>query len=55
VRKERELLNPVREGHPELEEHMARLGIYGYAGQFQQKPLPAGGGIFNLNYFNLRP
>jgi hypothetical protein len=27
VRKEGELLNPVREGHPELEEHKARLGI----------------------------
>ncbi len=55
MRKESDLLNSLREGHPELEEHKARLGIYGYAGQFQQNPLPAGGGIFKLNYFNLWP
>jgi predicted phage terminase large subunit-like protein len=55
LRREGELLNPARESLSEIEEHKARLGTYGYAGQFQQNPLPAGGGIFKLNYFNLWP
>lgn len=55
IREEGELLNPAREGAAELEEHKARLGSYGYAGQFQQSPLPPGGGIFKESYFNLWP
>lgn len=55
VREEGELLNPAREGPAELEEHKARLGSYGYASQFQQTPLPAGGGVFKLQWFKLWP
>jgi predicted phage terminase large subunit-like protein len=55
ARAEGELLNPVREGPAELEEHKARLGSYGYASQFQQTPLPAGGGVFKLHWFKLWP
>jgi len=55
ARDEGELLNPAREGPAELEEHKARLGTYGYASQFQQMPLPAGGGVFKLHWFKLWP
>jgi|SRR5208282_4437768 len=54
-RAEGELLNPAREGPAELEEHKARLGSYGYASQFQQTPLPAGGGVFKQQWFKLWP
>ena len=55
TREEGALLNPMREGAAELEEHRARLGLYGYAAQFQQNPLPPGGGIFKTSYFRLWP
>jgi predicted phage terminase large subunit-like protein len=55
AREEGGLLNPVREGPAELGEHKARLGSYGYASQFQQTPLPAGGGVFKLQWFKLWP
>ena len=55
ARSEGQLLNPVREGPAELDEHKARLGSYGYASQFQQTPLPAGGGVFKLQWFKLWP
>jgi phage terminase large subunit-like protein len=36
------LSNPIypREGSAEIEEHKERLGTYGYAGQYQQRPVP---------------
>jgi predicted phage terminase large subunit-like protein len=55
VRAEGDLLNPAREDFAELEEHKARLGLYGYSAQFQQAPLPPGGGVFKTGYFNLWP
>jgi hypothetical protein len=55
AREEGELLSPAREGPAELEEHKARLGSYGYASQFQQTPLPPGGGVFKLQCFKLWP
>ncbi|MFL6725144.1 MAG: phage terminase large subunit [Sphingomicrobium sp.] len=55
VREAGALLNPAREGPAEIAEHEARLGIYGYASQFQQTPLPAGGGVFKLDWFRLWP
>lgn len=55
-RKERgELLWPDRVGEPELAALERSLGSYGTAGQLQQRPSPAGGGIFRTiwwRYFN---
>jgi predicted phage terminase large subunit-like protein len=55
VREEGELLNPVREGPAEIEEHKERLGSLGYAGQFQQRPVPEGGAIFKSSYLKFWP
>jgi predicted phage terminase large subunit-like protein len=55
VREEGDLLNPAREGPAEIEEHKERLGSLGYAGQFQQRPVPEGGAIFKSSYFKLWP
>jgi predicted phage terminase large subunit-like protein len=55
VRGEGELLNPAREGPAEIEEHKERLGSFGYAGQFDQRPVPEGGAIFKSSYFKLWP
>ena len=43
-----ELLSPERFPEPELERLEHRLGEYGAAGQLQQRPAPAGGGIFKV-------
>jgi len=45
-RKEGDLLWPDREGPQEIAQAKIRLGSYGYAGQYQQRPSPAEGGIF---------
>ena len=42
---EGDLLWPERFGEPEVEILEKTLGPYGYAGQLQQRPQPAGGGI----------
>jgi hypothetical protein len=55
VREEGELLSPAREGPAEIEEHKERLGSLGYAGQFDQRPVPEGGAIFKSSYFKLWP
>jgi predicted phage terminase large subunit-like protein len=44
--KEGELLDPERFPKNVLNEELARLGSSGYAGQLQQRPMPAGGGMF---------
>lgn len=41
-----ELLNPERFGVAEIEAARGTLGAYGYAAQHQQRPAPAGGGMF---------
>jgi len=46
VREDGELLWPEREGPAEIEQAKKDLGSYGYAGQYQQRPSPAEGGIF---------
>lgn len=46
VREKGDLLWPEREGRAELDAMHAALLDYGYAGQYQQRPAPAGGGIF---------
>jgi len=46
-----ELLWPQRVGRKEIAEYKVRLGPSGYAGQFQQRPSPAGGGRFRQKDF----
>jgi predicted phage terminase large subunit-like protein len=43
---EGELLEPVRLSEPVLTERRRAQGSYGYAGQYQQRPAPAEGGMF---------
>jgi hypothetical protein len=46
-----ELLWPERFGPKEIEALKISLGSYGAAGQLQQRPSPAGGGIFKRHWF----
>jgi predicted phage terminase large subunit-like protein len=46
-----ELLWPERFGPAEIEESKRSLGSYAAAGQLQQRPSPAGGGIFKRHWF----
>ena len=46
-----DLLWEEREGARELAGAKKRLGPYGYAGQYQQTPVPAGGGRFKREWF----
>ena len=49
--KEGELLWPQRIGNKEVAEAKNTLGSYGYAGQYQQRPSPAEGGIIKKAWF----
>jgi predicted phage terminase large subunit-like protein len=51
VRETGDLLWPAREGHPELKTAKQMLGSAAYAGQYQQRPAPAGGVIFQPEWF----
>jgi predicted phage terminase large subunit-like protein len=46
-----ELLNPERFGQPEIAELKLRLGSYAAAGQLQQRPAPAEGGLFKRQWW----
>lgn len=46
-----ELLFPKLFPHDMLDAEKVRLGSYGYAGQMQQNPTPAGGGVFKEKWF----
>jgi predicted phage terminase large subunit-like protein len=48
---EGELLWPQRIGAREVADFKVRLGPLGYAGQFQQRPAPAGGARFKREWF----
>ena len=50
-----ELLWPKRFGTEELVRLKAQLGVYGTAGQLQQRPAPEGGGILRTKHFQLWP
>jgi predicted phage terminase large subunit-like protein len=53
-----ELLWPEQFGPEQIKTSKAKLGSRGYAGQFQQNPLPADGGLFKRSwwkYFRERP
>ncbi len=47
-RYEHGLMDPVRLSREVLKEERARLGEYGYAGQYGQSPVPLGGGMFKV-------
>ena len=47
------LLDPVRMPLPVLEDMEINLGQYGYASQVGQNPVPAGGGMFQVDHFVL--
>jgi predicted phage terminase large subunit-like protein len=46
-----DLLWPEREGPPEIEVAKIDLGSYGYAGQYQQRPAPAEGGLIKRSWW----
>ena len=46
-----DLLWPQRIGAKEIADFKIRLGPEGYAGQFQQRPSPAGGAVFRKEWF----
>jgi len=48
--REGELLWPERVGPTEIEKAKRTLGPVGYAGQYQQRPVPAGGAIFKQEW-----
>ena len=52
---EGELICPERFGHAEIAKLKVLLGTYGTAGQLQQRPSPAGGGILKTEHFRLWP
>lgn len=43
------LLDPVRLPQHVLDEQNLELGKYGYAGQYEQSPIPSGGGMFEMD------
>src|SRR5438270_675709 len=49
--KEGDLLWPERIGQEVLADLKLRLGPSGYAGQYQQRPAPEGGAIFQAEWF----
>ena len=54
-RKVGELICPERFGEKEITELKQLLGVYGAAGQLQQDPQPAEGGILKTKHFRLWP
>lgn len=51
VREPGDLLWPAREARDELDTQKRMLGSVAYAGQYQQRPTPAGGAIFRGEWF----
>lgn len=46
-----DLLWPEREGPAEIAGQKTMLGAYGFAGQYQQRPTPRGGGMFKRDWW----
>jgi predicted phage terminase large subunit-like protein len=46
-----DLLRPERFGPVEVAKAKSRLGAYGYASQYQQRPVPRAGGLFKREWF----
>jgi predicted phage terminase large subunit-like protein len=53
-RKEGELLWPERMGLKEVSERKLNMSTLGYSGQYQQRPVPAGGNVFQRDWFKTR-
>ena len=53
TRDEGDILWPAREGREELARQRRLLGSAAYAGQYQQRPAPAGGAIFERRWWRL--
>lgn len=51
VREDGELLWPDREGPAEIAAAKTSMGSYAFAGQYEQEPVPAGGGLFKREWF----
>ena len=52
---EGELLFPTLFDENKVKEMEGKLGLYGTAGQLQQRPAPLGGGMFKRHFFELVP
>lgn len=53
-----DLLHDEREGQAEIDQRKVELGAYAFAGQYQQRPAPLGGGEFkqeNIQYYYEEP
>lgn len=50
-KKEGELLCPDRIGPKQIKDYKENLRAYGYAGQYQQRPAPEEGGVFQKEWF----
>ena len=55
VREKGDILHPEREGPKEIAEAKRALGEYGFAGQYQQRPAPVGGGILKSHWWRKWP
>jgi predicted phage terminase large subunit-like protein len=51
TRNDGDLLWPEREGPKQIEEARVSLTPYGFAGQYQQRPVPPGGKLFKTEWF----
>lgn len=53
VREEGDLIWPEKEGEPEIKATRESMGAYAWAGQYQQGPVPSGGGMFRKEWFKI--
>jgi predicted phage terminase large subunit-like protein len=51
IREPGDVLHPERESAEAIERQKVAMGSYGFAGQYQQRPAPAEGGIFKADWF----
>ena len=51
VREDGDLLHPARQGKESVEREKTALGSYAFAGQYQQRPAPAEGGMVKAAWF----
>jgi predicted phage terminase large subunit-like protein len=46
-----DILHPQREGQAAIDRQKVEMGSYAFAGQYQQRPAPAEGGLFKATWF----
>jgi predicted phage terminase large subunit-like protein len=51
VREPGDVLHPARESSEAIDRQKIEMGSYAFAGQYQQRPAPAEGGIFKADWF----